>query len=38
MNGTVNLDEITTSLIWIIGIILVVMPLAVWQYAKVASR
>ena len=38
MNGTVNPDEITTSLIWIIGIILVVMPLAVWQYAKVASR
>ena len=38
MTGTVNTDEITTSLIWIIGIFLVAMPLAVRQYAKVASR
>ena len=38
MTGTVNPDEITTSLIWIIGIFLIAMPLAVRQYAKVASR
>ncbi len=38
MTGTVNTDEITTSLTWIIGIVLVFMPLAVRQYAKVASR
>ena len=38
MTGTVNPDEITTALLWIIGIIVVFMPLAVWQYAKVASR
>ncbi len=38
MTGTVNPDGITTALLWIIGIIVVFMPLAVWQYAKVASR
>ena len=38
MTGTVNPDEITTSLAWIIGIVVVFMPLAVRQYAKVASR
>ena len=38
MTGTVNPDDITIALIWIIGIIAVFMPLAVWQYAKVASR
>jgi ABC-2 type transport system permease protein/oleandomycin transport system permease protein len=38
MTGTVNADEITTSLAWIIGIVAVFMPLAVRQYAKVASR
>ena len=38
MTGTVNPDNITIALIWIIGIIAVFMPLAVWQYAKVASR
>ena len=38
MTGTVNPDDITIALIWIVGIILVFMPLAVWQYAKVASR
>lgn len=38
MTGTVNADEITTSLAWIIGIVVVFMPLAVRQYAKVASR
>ena len=38
MTGTVNPDEITLSLLWIIGIFLVFMPLAVRQYAKVASR
>ncbi len=38
MTGTVNPDEITLSLVWIIGIFLVSMPLAVRQYAKVASR
>lgn len=38
MTGTVNPDEITTALIWIVGIFLVAMPLAVRQYAKVASR
>ncbi len=38
MTGTVNGDEITTSLAWIIGIVVVFMPLAVWRYARVASR
>ena len=38
MTGTVNASDINVALIWIIGIILVFMPLAVWQYAKVASR
>lgn len=38
MTGTVNPDEITIALAWIIGIFLVFMPLSVWQYAKVASR
>ena len=38
MTGTVNPDDIAIALIWIIGIIAVFMPLAVWQYAKVASR
>lgn len=38
MTGTVNPDEITTSLAWITGIVAVFMPLAVRQYAKVASR
>lgn len=38
MTDTVNPDEITTALIWIVGIFLVAMPLAVRQYAKVASR
>lgn len=38
MTGTVNPDEISLALIWIVGIFLVFMPLSVWQYAKVASR
>lgn len=38
MTGTVNPDEIAIALLWIIGIFAVFMPLAVWQYAKVASR
>ncbi len=38
MRGTVNPDDITIALAWIIGIFVVFMPLAVWQYAKVASR
>lgn len=38
MTGTVNPDEIAISLAWILGIFLVFMPLAVRQYAKVASR
>ena len=38
MTGTVNSADITTSLLWITGIFLVFMPLAVRQYAKVASR
>ena len=38
MTGTVNPDEIAISLLWIIGIVAVFLPLAVWQYAKVASR
>lgn len=38
MTGTVNPDDITIALIWIVGIFVVFMPLAVWQYAKVASR
>ena len=38
MTGTVNQGDIITSLIWIFGIFLVAMPLAVRQYAKVASR
>ena len=38
MTGTVNPDEISIALAWIIGIFVVFMPLAVWQYAKVASR
>ena len=38
MTGTVNPDEISIALAWIIGIFVVFMPLSVWQYAKVASR
>lgn len=38
MTGTVNPADINTALLWIIGIFLVFMPLAVRQYAKVASR
>lgn len=38
MTGTVNSGDITTSLLWILAIIVVFMPLAVRQYAKVASR
>ena len=38
MTGTVNPEEITVALLWIVGIFVVFMPLAVWQYAKVASR
>ena len=38
MTGTVNPDDITIALIWIVGIIAVFMPLAVWQYAKVSAR
>lgn len=38
MTGTINPDDITIALIWIVGIIAVFMPLAVWQYAKVSSR
>ena len=38
MTGTVDPEQITAALIWIIGIFLVFMPLSVWQYAKVASR
>lgn len=38
MLGTANGNEVATALVWIIGIFLVFMPLAVRQYAKVASR
>ena len=38
MTGTFVAADITTALLWIIGIIVVFMPLAVRQYAKVASR
>ncbi|MCY4540301.1 MAG: ABC transporter permease [Chloroflexi bacterium] len=38
MTGTINPDDISIALIWIVGIIAVFMPLAVWQYAKVSSR
>jgi ABC-2 type transport system permease protein/oleandomycin transport system permease protein len=38
MTGTVNPADINASLFWIIGIFAVFMPLAVRQYAKVASR
>jgi len=38
MTGTASSGDITTALIWIVGIFLVFMPLAVRQYAKVASR
>ncbi len=38
MTGTATAGDVTTALIWIVGIFLVFMPLAVWQYAKVASR
>ena len=38
MQGTVNPDEIATALIWIVGIIVVFMPVAVWKYSKVASN
>ena len=38
MQGTVNPDEITTALFWIIGIIVVFMPVAIWKYSKVASE
>ncbi len=37
MQGTVNPDEITTALIWIVGILVVFMPMAIWKYARVAS-
>jgi len=38
MTNTATIGDVTGALIWIIGIFLVFMPLAVWQYAKVASR
>ena len=38
ITGTVNGDEIAASLLWISAVIAVAMPLAVRQYAKVASR
>ena len=38
MAGTATSGDVTTALIWIIGIFIVFMPLAVRQYAKVASR
>ncbi|MCY3573701.1 MAG: ABC transporter permease [Chloroflexi bacterium] len=38
MTGTVNPDEIAISLLWIAGIVAVFLPMAVWRYARVASR
>ena len=38
MTGTVNPDEIAMSLLWIAGIVAVFLPMAVWRYARVASR
>ncbi len=38
MTGTVNPDEIALSLLWIAGIVAVFLPMAVWRYARVASR
>ena len=38
MTGTVNPDEIVLSLLWIAGIVAVFLPMAVWRYARVASR
>ena len=38
MTGTVNPDEIVISLLWIAGIVAVFLPMAVWRYARVASR
>lgn len=38
MTGTFDPDQIALALTWIVGIFIVFMPLAVWQYAKVASR
>lgn len=38
MTGTATTGDVTIALAWIIGIFVVFMPLAVRQYAKVASR
>ncbi len=38
MTGTVNPDEIVVSLLWIAGIVAIFLPMAVWRYARVASR
>ena len=38
MTGAVNPDEIVLSLLWIAGIVAVFLPIAVWRYARVASR
>ena len=38
MGGTVSPDELAAALFWIAAILVVAMPVAVWQYAKVASR
>jgi ABC-2 type transport system permease protein/oleandomycin transport system permease protein len=38
MTGTVNPDEIVISLLWIAGIVAIFLPIAVWRYARVASR
>jgi len=38
MTGTVNPDEIVISLLWIAGIVAIFLPMAVWRYARVASR
>ncbi len=38
MTGTVNPDEIIISLLWIAGIVAIFLPIAVWRYARVASR
>ena len=38
MTGTVVTGDIVASLLWIAGIVAVALPMAVWRYARVASR
>jgi len=38
MTGTVVVDDIAVSLLWIAGILAIFLPMAVWRYARVASR